>query len=164
MVWWGGGTVSVSLSFEVKRHLKPHTQGSKTSPNSVVNGSTLTSMCYHEANLNPYKNPGSVRLHNLHLLLCCGTSVNQWQHSGSVKRRPNRCYEEEEEGRLRSTIEGERPRAKAWSVSHLGVVVVRRAVLLLHILASRGEEGQRVEVLVRGLLPTGHQLALVEQV
>lgn len=46
---------------------------------------------------------------------------------------------------------------------YLCVVVVGRAVLLLDVLAARREEGQRVEVLVRRLLPAGHQLPVVEQ-
>ena len=39
---------------------------------------------------------------------------------------------------------------------YLRVVVVGSAVLLLHILSSGCEEGQRVEVLMGGLLPTCH--------
>lgn len=42
------------------------------------------------------------------------------------------------------------------SHSYLSVVVVGSAVLLLHIFSSGCEEGQRVEVLMGGLLPTCH--------
>lgn len=49
------------------------------------------------------------------------------------------------------------------SPTHLGVVVVGSAVLLLHVFSSGCEEGQGVEVLMGGLLPTGHQFPIVEQ-
>ena len=49
-----------------------------------------------------------------------------------------------------------------WS-GDLSVVVVRGAVLLLDVLSTGGEEGERVEVFVGGLLPTGHQLPIIEQ-
>lgn len=48
-------------------------------------------------------------------------------------------------------------------MGYLSIVVVSCAVLLLHILPTSREEGQRVEVLMRGLFAAGHQLALVEQ-
>lgn len=48
------------------------------------------------------------------------------------------------------------------SPTHLGVVVVGSAVLLLHVFSSGCEEGQGVEVLMGGLLPTGHQFPIVE--
>ena len=48
-------------------------------------------------------------------------------------------------------------------VRYLSVVVVGRAVLLLDILPTGREKGQRVEVLMGRLLATGHQLALVKQ-
>lgn len=47
---------------------------------------------------------------------------------------------------------------------YLSIVVVSRAVLLLHVLPTSREEGQRVEVLMWGLFAAGHQLALVEQI
>lgn len=46
---------------------------------------------------------------------------------------------------------------------YLSIVVVGRAVLLLHVLTTSREEGQGVEVLMRRLLAAGHQLALVEK-
>lgn len=49
-------------------------------------------------------------------------------------------------------------------VCYLSIVVVSRAVLLLHVLPTSREEGQRVEVLMWGLFAAGHQLALVEQI
>lgn len=46
---------------------------------------------------------------------------------------------------------------------YLGIVVVSSAVLILHVFASGCEEGQWVEVLMRGLLPTCHQLPIIKQ-
>lgn len=45
---------------------------------------------------------------------------------------------------------------------YLSVVVVSSAVLILHVLSSGCEEGQWVEVLMRGLLPTCHQLSIIK--
>lgn len=46
---------------------------------------------------------------------------------------------------------------------YLCVVVVGSAILLLDILSSGCEKGQRVEVLMGGLLPTCHQLPIIKQ-
>ena len=45
----------------------------------------------------------------------------------------------------------------------LGVVVVCGAVLLLDVLSTGREEGERVKVFMGWLLSAGHQLPVVEQ-
>lgn len=48
------------------------------------------------------------------------------------------------------------------NIFYLSIVVVSSAVLILHVLSSGCEEGQWIEVLVRGLLPTCHQLPIIK--